>query len=402
MSILKRDPIKVFNKAIDKYQSEIPPQFNKVEIIRQLANPKVDKTMSVSTRSDGKTTNFFAVLAKLSRDLNFCTLVIVRHAELKTAMLAQIRDVYAIDKYLDEKEFSPYLNNDMINVRAYGTMAFIIVDLNNAMDLKNYSASLKLCNLAVFDEFLTLPGDYESNEFLKFKYIFETMDRDFVTDGQQYTNGKRKAMFMGNPVDFSSEFFAYWNLYKEFETQPMNTIQVYPRKRIAIERTKNEAAQKNKNSSMFDIVENDESVTGEFTINTWAIKDPKKGVKPVVIKTLDKYIQVFDGVTPVLSVVAVSADYQYNTELKDNTEKSTYISDKYYRANFEKKYSKGLFNFANLFSKNYILENYPTININKILREQRSVIEEAKYDPKELDRLNKEKMLENIARQYLL
>lgn len=401
--LIKRDPVKIFNKAMDKYQKEIPPQFNNCEILRSLGDADIDKCMSITTRGDGKTTNIFATLAKLSRDLDFESLIVVRHAELKNAMLSQLRDAYTIDENLDETQFGVNLNYDMISVTAYKKEAFIICDLNNAMDLKNYSARLKQCNLIVFDEFLTLPDDYESNEFAKFKVIFETMDRDYITPGQFYTNNRRKALFMGNPVDFSSEFLGYWDLYKELESQKMDTIVKYPKKHITIERRKNSNAQLNKNNRMFDIGENNESVTGEFTMNTWQLKEPIKSTPPITIKTSDKFINIFTGGSiPVLSVVAVMNEYQYNTDLIDNTTSSTYLKDKYYKPEFEKKYTKELFAFSNQFSKNYILKNYPSLNMFKVIREQIKTVQDADKTPQELERKQHEIILQKLAQQYFM
>jgi len=74
----------------------------------------------------------------------------------------------------------------------------------------------------------------------------------------------------------------------------------------------------------------------------------------------------------------------------DNTDNSTYLKDKYYRDTFPKKYTKDLFAFSNQFSKSYILENYATLNINKLIRETTPTTDESVND--EARRLNESEL----------
>lgn len=125
------------------------------------------------------------------------------------------------------------------------------MDLNNANDLKNYSAVLRHANLIMYDEFLAVGGEYAPHEFDKFKTIFETMDRSLIPP-MEYTNNRRKAIFLANPVDFSSEFLAQWQMYHYLESQPMNTIKVY--KNMAIERRKNDKPHETKITIFLTII----------------------------------------------------------------------------------------------------------------------------------------------------
>lgn len=366
MKLFSKKPEDKFKKELENIRKNIPEKYNQVKLLDQLCNNNVDLLFSITTRTDGKTFNYLYALAKLSEAFDFTTIIIVRHMELRGAMVSQITNVYETMDDLKQGDLYPNINIEYIQMMYKDKIPFIIVDLNNANDLKNYSSILKKANLILYDEFLSVGGQYADHEFLKFKTIFETMDRG-TNSNMQYTNNRRKAIFLGNPVDFGSEFLSYWKLYQYLEHQPMNTIKLY--KNVAIERRKNKVAQENKNNRIFNSTDN-ESITGTFNINTWAIKEPKDLDKKIIIKTVDKYIVIHLEKTPVLEVTQIEKNYKYNTDLKDNNNNSTYLKTTYYNDNFLKKYNRKLFNFANQYSKDYILNNYPTLKITKIINEQ--------------------------------
>ena len=383
-------------KELEKIRKNIPEKYNQVELLDQLYNNKIDLLFSITTRTDGKTFNYLYALAKLSLKFDFTTIIIVRHMELRGAMLAQIRDVYSTMDDLNDGDLYPAINSEYVEVNYKEQTPFIILDLNNANDLKNYSSVLKKANIILYDEFLAVAGQYTDHEFLKFKTIFETMDRGY-NDNMNYTNGRRKAIFLANPVDFGSEFLAYWKLYEYLEMQPMNTIKCY--NNIAIERRRNQVAQQNKNNRIFDNVEN-ESITGTFKINNWAIKQPKTNDKRIIIKTLEKYLVINLEKIPVLEITQNEKNYKYNTDLVDNSKNSIYLKASYYNENFPKKYIRGEYRFANQFSKDYILQNYPTLKINKIIKENITAIPSFKEQEKEIDEENLKLLKQRLFMQY--
>lgn len=383
-------------KELEKIRKNIPEKYNQVELLDQLYNNKIDLLFSITTRTDGKTFNYLYALAKLSLKFDFTTIIIVRHMELRGAMLAQIRDVYSTMDDLNDGDLYPAINSEYVEVNYKEQTPFIILDLNNANDLKNYSSVLKKANIILYDEFLAVAGQYTDHEFLKFKTIFETMDRGY-NDNMNYTNGRRKAIFLANPVDFGSEFLAYWKLYEYLEMQPMNTIKCY--NNIAIERRRNQVAQQNKNNRIFDNGEN-ESITGTFKINNWAIKQPKTNDKRIIIKTLEKYLVINLEKIPVLEITQNEENYKYNTDLVDNSKNSIYLKASYYNENFPKKYIRGEYRFANQFSKDYILQNYPTLKINKIIKENITAIPSFKEQEKEIDEENLKLLKQRLFMQY--
>lgn len=393
MGILKKQS--KYQKELSKIRKGIPEKYNQLEFMNYLDDEDVDMLISITTRGDGKTYNVLRALALLHDSLKFCTLIITRHSELKQAMITQIRDIYYNDKTLDNKSVNVMYDLNLCQIYYHDDLTFLIVDLNNADDLKYYRAMLKKCNVALYDEFLSVGGDYAPNEYVKFKTIFETMDSD-ETEAMSYTNHLRKVILLANPVDWSSEFLARYNLYKALETQPVNTVQKHGN--IVLERRRNNKAQATKNNRLFD---EDESVTGEFKYNSWQLKDPKTTTLPIIIKTSDRYIYMFIEDKPILSVRAIADAYKFNTSLADNKNDSIYLKASYYKDNFYKKYTKDYFYFENAFSKEYILQNYPTLDFIKIIKQSSTYEPTTENINKQLKQDEFTTMINKIARSYM-
>lgn len=359
---------KNINTVLAKYRKTIPDKYNQLEFLDYLTDKDVDAIFSITTRSDGKTFGTLSALAILSEELGITTTIIIRHYDLRKAVMSNLSEIYTNKKWFDQKKMAFFMDTDIVTVSYNGQDAFYIVDLNSAGDLKNYASKLSNATLTLYDEFLSVGGEYTSNEFLKFRTIFETMDRG-EKEALIYTNNRRKAIFLANPVDFSSEFLDAFDLYRPIANQELGTIQKYDN--VVLEMRKNVNGQVNKNNRIFKHV-NNESVTGRFTVNDWQIKTPQETEFSFVIKTKDKYIVVFCGHSVILKVQGyTSKDYIYNTDVKDNSCSSTYLDpEKYYRDDMYRLYTKGKLFFANPYSKEYVLTNYPTLDLVKLARKQ--------------------------------
>lgn len=357
------------NTVLAKYRKTIPDKYNQLNFLDYLTDEDVDAIFSITTRSDGKTYGTLSALAILSAELGITTTIIIRHYDLRKAVMSNIAEIYQNNKTLDNTKMAFFMDTDIVTVSYKGTDAFYIVDLNSAGDLKNYSSKLSNATLTLYDEFLSVGGEYSSNEFLKFKTIFETMDRG-DKEVLKYTNGRRKAIFLANPVDFASEFLDAFDLYRPIANQELGTIQKYDN--VVLEMRKNENGQENKNNRIFKHVDNNESVSGKFTVNDWQLKEPNERDFNFVIKTQDKYIVVYCGQSVIIKVQAyMTKDYSYNTDVKDNSCSSTFLDpDKYYREDMFRLYNKGKLFFANPYSKEYTLLNYPTLDLVKLAKKQ--------------------------------
>lgn len=362
------------NSVLAKYRKSIPAKYNQLFFLDYLTDPDVDAVFSITTRSDGKTYGTLSALAILAAELGITTTVIVRHYDLRKAMMTNIADVYNSNGYFDVKKMSLYMDTDIITVSYNKHDAFYIVDLNSAGDLKNFASRLSNSTLTLYDEFLAIGGEYAPAEFAKFKTIFETMDRG-DKEALKYTNGRRKAIFLANPVDFGSEFLEAFNLYRPIANQTLGTIKKYDN--IVLEMRKNINGQKGKNNRIFKNVTENESVTGRFAINDWQIREPKSTDFSFVIKTNDKFIVVFCGNCVILRVQAyISKDFTYNTDIKDNSTSSVFLDpEKFYRTDMSRLYTRGKLYFANPFSKEYVLTHYPTLDFLKLAKKQKAKIE---------------------------
>lgn len=390
------------HRELKKIRKNIPDKYNQLEMMDYLDDNDSDLFFSITTRTDGKTFNYLYGLASLAESLQFTTLIIVRHAELRNAMIAQIEDVYRTMKTLDNDKMNIRLNYDVTSVTTDTATPFLIVDLNNANDLKNYSAILKQANIILYDEFLAVGGEYTNAEFKKWKVIFETMDRG-ESEGQRYTNNRRKAIFLANPVDFGSEFLAHYDMYEMLEKQPMNTVEKHGM--IVLERRKNINAQEGKNNRIFNDDTN-ESITGDFYVNSWAINKPRDGDIPVVVKSREEYILIYPNRAtgiPIISVKPYVDHYEFNTEAVDNSDNSEYLDPRrFYRDNYEKKYAKEEFHFENQYSKQLVLTNYPTLNIGKVLRHADIPDEtDIDYQTKKFEYNEEAALKQRLLKQYL-
>ena len=393
-----------FLKTVQELRKTIPKKYNQIELMDYLADPAIDILSSITTRGDGKSENWLQGLGYLSVKLGFQTLIVVRHAELRNAMIAQIQDSYSDSVLLDESLLTFNINMDVTTINYDEYTPFIIVDLNNANDLKNYAGVLRHCNIQLYDEFLAVGGEYTNAEFIKWKTIFETMDRGYV-EGMKYTNDRRKAVFLGNPVDWGSEFLAYWDMYHMLEQQPMNTIQKHGM--IALERRKNKNAQEHKNNRMF---REDESVTGDFSYNSWSVKKPKTSLLPIIIKTRDNFIYLYRDDKPIITVKPYADSYQFNTDIADNREDSYFLTPRFYKDYFYKKYNNDLLWFENQFSKDYILNNFVQLDMFKIigladaLDQQNEItnLNKPDQDMKAFEQAQLDSLKAKLVREYLI
>lgn len=360
------------HKCLETVREWIPEKYNHVKFLDYLDNPKVDAIFSISTRGDGKTFSTFESLAYLNLKLEIKSLVIMRHWQLRLAMVETIQNIYKTVDYFKKHHINAQVNfsPDVITILVNDKPAFYIVDLNNAQDLKQYSQIISNATITVYDEFLAINGEYSENEFQKFKTIFESMDRG-EHDEIKYLGGFRKAIFLGNPVDFSSEFLSYFDIFPYLQTQKINTVKQYGN--IVIELRRNSPAQENKNNRIFKKVKDiDTSITGDFNFNLYNVQKPNKRSKQIIVKLDDNYLKIYASKPPILEITPYEKNYSYNVNIKDNSETSIYLDpEKFLRDDFIRKYEKGKIKFANNYSKNYILDNYPMLDILKVIKKSK-------------------------------
>lgn len=369
-----------FLKATKELREQIPERYNQIEFIDELVNQDVSKIFSITSRSDGKTTNFFGLFTSIANMFDLTGLVIMRHYELRTAMIEQIIEAVRVFGDLKPEKIAYRADSNYIYIMYEKKIIYIIVDLNNANDLKNYSSVLKQAQITIFDEFIDVFGYYADSEYAKFKTIFETMDKNQdIDDKMKILGGLKKSIFLGNPSSnpsaYASEIINGFGILPLLAKQKINTSQFYPNKHAFIERRKNASVQEFKNKQMFDDA-NNESESGEFYFNEYLINEQFENLKKLVIKTSDRYINLyFNQKKRIIKVTMFGGQYDFNTELQDIVEDSTLIDKKYIKDKMYKFFKKGLFEFADVYSKNYVLENYNNINYFKLIALKNDIIE---------------------------
>lgn len=349
----------------------IPEIYNQCNLLEYLCETELNHFMSISNRTDGKSTNYIHFFIKFSLDYDVGFALIVRHYTLRNAMQGQVQEIYDFFPDLESKDL--YFKNTDAYVVVYNKDKAIgvIYDINKASDLKLHSNFLKKFPIIIYDEFLALESDYEFEEFEKLATIYESIDRHLV-----FPIIKSPIMvYLGNAVNFSSPVISGLNLFNILETHEINTEKVYGD--IVLENHYNEKVNEKRNTSAFRR-ENHEMTTGQFKINHFLIATENDYLKVkqskdfFYIKLRNNYLRVEyndkNYNTIILSVehtLPKDIEYHFNFYLKDNKENSNYLTERFIDFEHKEKYNKEIFLFKNSFSKDFITdnENYNCIKI---------------------------------------
>lgn len=403
----------ILKKGLEKYLKDfrkkyIPPQYNQLEFLEGLYDPKCATMISISNRRDGKTFNVINFLLHLALDYGLPTIIFTSHDFIRASMVEQVRDVVHKAKDLHEKQLTNLHTTEFDRMFYDDTDVFMVTNLDNATDLKNFSGLLSMYALTWYDEFLAVDGIYDPNEFAYFETIFQTMDRgerDFLAP----LGGMRKAIFTGNAVDFGSPFLAHWDLYEALSETKMNTVKKY--KFFYIERRRNDSANEDAiKNPMFS--SDSDSFTGNFIYNSFAIKKNKEAGNFYKVKIpklhgggciVVYYEQKLLGYTP------DEEDYSFALSLDDVTKDSVYVSnEKYIKDDFYKKYDqkngKSIYTFTNAYIKRLVIENYPNINFDKLtkLYRRKKTADTPQEDDKKLKLSHEDYLKKKIFADFFL
>ena len=386
------------NKAIQlikKCQSSIPEQYNQMKLLPYLLDKNIDWLVSISSRTDGKTTNFRHFLTQFAYKLDIRFLMIVRHYDLQSIIyddyLGSMETLgYSLDDFFFQR------TGDYVNIFYKNKSVGLIVDLNNASDLRNLSSLLKKYPLLFVDEFLSLKGDYLSDEWEKLKTIYESVDRN---EDIPYIHTP-KIILAGNAVNFDSPLLAHLDLFSILEHHPMGEQKVYGN--ISLEMIKNENRNTKRNLRAFQ-AEEDAMTTAQFDFNTTFIVTREQKIRltancSICTVKIDNEHLLTIYYTPqneVLLKVVVNQGqpYDFCMTVKDIKDQVIYCKENFFRDNYLKKYVKGEFLFDNAYTKN-ICTSEPELaqlKIWKIIGLHRERTQEQKKDfTEEIYRLTEE------------
>lgn len=373
--ILTSQDEKRFKKLVKTIRKAIPIEYNKIKLAEDIINPDIDWLISISNRTDGKTTNYINLAVHLSIDLDLKFLLLARHFTLRQSYNNTLMDIFIMNKNLDESKLT-FRRTDNYTIVIYGGKTIgIISDINNASDLKLESNFLKNFPLVFYDEFLALADDYVSDEYEKVKVIYESIDRQH---GKIPYIKYPKIFLLGNAVNFSSPLLMHMNLFSKLETQEMNTKKQYGN--IVMEMNLNDKVNELRNTRAFGNFSDDPMTTGKFKFNNYGILNFEEKVK--LDLTADKFhIKVGKDIIKItyqrnnpnkdiyLSIVPYAENYVLCTDRIDKRINVDIMDDTYYNENFPKEYENLKIRFENSYTKERVLsdDNLAMLNIYKIM-----------------------------------
>lgn len=394
---------KKFHKYIDRYRkNNIPKEYNQIPLAYELMNDNIDHYLDISNRADGKSFNYIGFAMKLSIDHGVGFLLLSRSWSIRAEyenLIFKIAETIPCFRY---DAVQCFRQQHYISVYYDGELIGAITDLNSASNLKYSSNYIADFPLIIYDEFLTLDGEYLPDEWERLKTIYGSVNRDWEIPIIKYP----RILYLGNAVNFSSPILSSLDLYKPLETQELNTTKIYDN--VAINIGFNEYTNIKRNLRAFD-EEDDPFTLGTFSKNDYNLldegeeKELKKSKDRVVIKLSNNFLVIDykDNLISLSITGFINEPYSFNQELKDNIEDSIFLDESFYEAKEVKKHNKGLYRYANNFSKDYITSNIENLKIMKIIKLDRFEKRKRKEDITQVDinRLQLEETKENIMRR---
>lgn len=393
---------KNYKAYIEQFRvKNIPERFNQVALLDELNNPEIDHYISISSRTDGKSINYIHALLDIAVKFDLGILFLTRNWKLRISYQTLLEEIFNISDIYDAGDFTFIRGQEYITVNhnKQKRSVAIITDLNSATDLKYYSNFLKKFPIIVYDEFLAIESDYLSDEWVKLKTIYESIDR---VESYPLIH-KPKIFYLGNAVNFDSPILHGLKIFNILENHPLNEMKIYKYSfNIALEINRNENMNQLRNTRAFGS-DDDAMSTGQFDVNDYNIATPadryqiKKNPRTVYVKLRDNYLKIWfnrdtlDVILSIESFIMEDEQYQFCLVLKDKKEDVIYLDETYFDERQVKKYDKGLYLFENNFSKNFITTNFGglnTLKLNKILRQV------LKNDNEQIEMVSKEKQFE--------
>ena len=369
-----------YKKMIKSFRkNHVPEQYNQIKLLDELNNKDIDHFISISNRTDGKSINYVHALLYIAIEYDLGLTFLSRNMMLRTSYQELINDIIEISTIFDRRDFNFIRTQYYVSLNYKDQTIAVISDLNNASELKYFSNYLKKFPIIIYDEFLTLQSEYLSDEWVRLKTIYESIDRI-----EKYPLiHKPKIFYFGNAVNFESPILHGLKIFNILENHPMNEAKIYQYEfNVMLEINRNENANVRRNTRAFGS-EDDSMTTAQFETNDHNIADDsdrehiKHNPRFIYIKLKSDYLKIWfnrDTLHVILSIESfIEHDYQYNMQLKDNKEGSIYLNETYFDEDHIKRLDRGDYLFENNFSKNYITTDFQGLNelkINKIIREQ--------------------------------
>lgn len=366
---------KKYLKELAKYKKNyLTKMYNQLELLDELCNTELDYYISITNRGDGKSFNYASALLYLSNSLDIGVTFVVRHYTLQQRVKELIEEILITLKWVDVSQLWFRNTDDYIIVGLGDKEIALITDLNNASDLKFASQVLKYFPIILYDEFLAEARDYVHNETKKLQMIYRSIDRIADRDYIVFP----KIILLGNPVNFESPLLPDLKLFSALQNQEINTIQQY--RNILLELRRNDDVNSTKNLRIFND-ESDSNISGKFQFSNYLLVNENEYAKLEIDANFARidlgdnralYV-ISNNDTIILSVESLNGEEKFCLKLEDETDEKQFLSERYFKKNFIKKYEKNLFLYKDSFSRTFIQrdENLMSLNFFKLLSEKK-------------------------------
>lgn len=370
--ISKKTEEEKYLKTIEKHRKTIPERYNQIQLLDYLLDEELDHYISISNRADGKSFNYIHALVEASIEHGLKFILLARHYTVRFAYQEFLIKLFDKSHLYNGKDFGFLRTDFYITVYYRDKEVCLITDLNQATDLKYHSNYLEDFPIMVYDEFLALEGDYLPDEWERLKTIYASINRKDKKDMPLLKIPK--IIYLGNAVNFSSPVLAALDMFNILEKHPMNSLKKYGN--IILEMNKNDNANEERNLRAFN-EETDELTNAEFKTNYFNVATEKQrmqikqNARFIIVKLRDNYLKITfnpDNLLILLSIVNYSKDYDFNLQLKDNTEESIYLNETYFSDKHPNRYNKDYYLFDNTFTKDFITHGFTQLDTLKITK----------------------------------
>lgn len=357
-------------QVLDKRISKIPEQFNQLDMLSFIYQDDIDISMSITSRSDGKTTGAAAGLFELGVECGYKTMIILPTDYVQRGMTDDIIETVGIYTDYNPQEILIRKRKFATELTYKGHTIMALCNLDDAMELKHNKEFMSQFRLFWFDEFIRFSNSYRPDEVLRYQTLFDTMDKDFNSPYPV------KALFTGNPLNFDSPFFAEWDLYKVLAEHELNTSKVYSMDiedvdnvfnvNIMLEIRKNIEVNKMKSKQIFR--DRSGSNSGEFKFNSWHVERPSlhDPYRQTILKVDDmNYIYIYKQNDKLyLQVKAYAKQPECCLNLADIDDNVPYLPEHMRKPKYAKKFEFGEYYFMDSYSKNTIINTLGLTHIN--------------------------------------
>ena len=366
--------VKNYDKYVNEFRKKyVPDKYNQISLVDELLNEDIDHYIAISNRSDGKSFNYIQFFIKFAIDYGVKFMLISRNYTVRDSYQELMQRVIDKSPAFDNQQFG-FINSQYYRALIYQKQRIaIITDLNSATNLKYLSNFLADYPIIVYDEFLAIEGDYLSDEWTRLETIYSSVDRNEDIPFIRFP----KLFYLGNAVNFSSPILSELKLFNIIENHEINSIHQY--NNILLDIRKNQQANDRRNLRAFNM-KDDEMTNAQFKINkhNLASEDDRKLLNrnhhQVVVKLSSNYLVIHFNLDENIIVLSLNGHFDYydfNIELSDNLESSTYLTDKYFKDEHFKKHDRGAYLYDNQYTKENVTSDLQLVNLDimKLIRE---------------------------------